>query len=183
VAVVTEERRAQLAERIVALAEKFVERAHELTDRDERLMVARALGLAAEQIRSETSGASKNYNVSLAVKKEYPVLTFDDEGKQIDTSHMLIRSYEEALAVLERGESQGEAALPCDGWSKDSIHSTPTFTEPDPNEPHEFKREENPDYKIDSKARAPSRIDTMPTSDNTGAHGVKRSSTIPVTGL
>ena len=115
VAVVTEERRAHLAERIVALAEKFVERAHELTDKDERLMVARALGLAAEQIRSETSGASKNYQVSLAVQKEYPTLTFDDEGKRIDTTHMLIRSYQQALEIIDAGESKGETALPCEG--------------------------------------------------------------------
>jgi hypothetical protein len=93
----------------------FVERAHELTDKDERLMVARALGLAAEQIRSETSGASKNYQVSLAVQKEYPTLTFDDEGKRIDTTHMLIRSYQQALEIINARESNGETALPCDG--------------------------------------------------------------------
>ena len=77
-------------------------------------MVARALGLAAEQIRSETSGASKNYSVSLAVQKEYPTLTFDDEGRRIDTSHMLIQSYQQAMEIINAGESKGDTALPCD---------------------------------------------------------------------
>jgi hypothetical protein len=167
-ATITENEKANAWHEAFELAGKFIRRAKAIHEKDESAAasLARAALAILESIQGGFARGQFNVGVNVnAMTQSFPSIAFDDSGAPVDPSAHFIQSYEQAVALLEKGED-----LPCDNWNPDSIHATPNVnhavTEAEsPSKTADMVSEEPPERTV------PSRMDSIPTRDNERSRG------------
>jgi hypothetical protein len=161
IATISEAEKASVWRAAFVLAARFIRRANEIANIQPHA-AATLTKTAFSIIESVKGGVAGGFQVNVGVinaaEKQFPSLAFDDAGKPVKEVDF-IRSYEQALKVLDAGEI---AALPCDNWSPNSIDATPVFTKPEPDVAQ--MSNSKPEKTVPSRMAA----EECPTSDGVG---------------
>jgi hypothetical protein len=161
VAVITETEKAAAWRDAFVLAARFLEHASKIftSSPGNAATLTKVAFTILDSVRGGVAGGFKiNVGVVNEAVKQFPAIAFDDAGKPVKEVDF-IRSYEQALAIIDAGETAQE--LPCDNWSKDSPDATPVFTPEEPDEPDTSRAREP------KQRTVPSRMgEECPTGDD-----------------
>jgi hypothetical protein len=134
---ITEERRARVAERAFAVAERMINRADEVME-EHPVSSVRLLATGVQTV-ALVGGAASNYNVPAPTVEI--VTQFIGQNGQLVEAPPEITSVEQAEAIIAEYEAKQAdklAELPCNNWSPDHVDASPmveSTVSPDYREP------------------------------------------------